>query len=73
MPDIKPRLGRVEKLIIGLLTIHAGISAREVADELCYSETYVSRIMVRLQDKGVLDANNQPLARTHPLTPAGAG
>lgn len=65
----KTRLGHVEKLVLGLCAIHSGVSSRLIAEELGRDETYISDVMSRLQDKGLLDQSNQPTARKQPTSP----
>lgn len=60
---MKTRLGRVEQLVLGLLTIHNGIEEEQIAEELCRPVSQIIRIVTRLEDKGFIDASRQPTSR----------
>ena len=57
------RLGQIERLVLGLLTIHSGITTLAIAEELERSEGQILQTIERLKDKGLIDDTNQPVAR----------
>ena len=68
------KLGRIQANVLGLLTIHSGISSREIAEELERSETQISQVMLTLESMGMIDGTNQPTARARePVVVSGEG
>lgn len=56
-------IGPIERLVLGLLTIHSGITAEEISKELERPANQIYRIIARLQDKGLIGQNLQPIKR----------
>jgi len=47
-------LGHVQEAVLGLLTVHSGISASEIAEELGRSVGQVRQTITRLEDLGLV-------------------
>jgi len=56
-------MGPIESVVLGLLTIHSGITEKEVAAEVERPVSQVHQIIERLKDKGIIGENLQPTER----------
>jgi len=56
-------LGPLESSVLGLLSLHSGWTAELLAQEIERPTSQVHKIILRLQDKGLIGENWQPTKR----------
>jgi len=55
---MKVRIGKLEKIILSLLKENIWLSSREISDEINRTETMTSKILERMENKGLINKDN---------------